>query len=76
VTLPNGVQLLRPGKVGLHVTRSKRIEELRNVSSHTSLFCQFKPRDLAYVKLNGKRFYLGKYGSDASRRKYDRLVSA
>ena len=31
-------------------------------------------KDLAFVELNGKRFYLGKYASDESRREYRRVV--
>ena len=31
-------------------------------------------KDLAFVELNRKRFYLGKYGSDESRREYRRVV--
>ena len=33
-----------------------------------------KARGLAKVTLGGKDFYLGKFGSDSSRREYDRLV--
>ena len=31
-------------------------------------------KDLAFVELNGKRFYLGKYGTDESNREYRRFV--
>ncbi len=33
-----------------------------------------KDRGLAFVELNGRRFYLGPYGTRASKREYDRIV--
>src|SRR5580693_8744146 len=38
-------------------------------------YCHHKPRDLAYVRLNGKMIYLGNYGSPESRDKYDRILA-
>jgi len=35
-----------------------------------------KPSGQAVVELSGKMFYLGVHGTDASRQKYDRLVTA
>lgn len=32
-------------------------------------------RDRAFVRLNGQRFYLGKYGSPESKEKYRRLIA-
>lgn len=37
-------------------------------------YCKQRLRDLAYVTLGGQRFYLGKYGTRASKREYDRLI--
>ena len=34
-----------------------------------------KARGLAVVRLNGQDHYLGPYGSEASRREYDRLIA-
>jgi hypothetical protein len=34
-----------------------------------------KPRGLAVVTLNGRTYYLGKYGSEESRQKYDQLIA-
>ena len=35
----------------------------------------YKPKDLAVVRIDGRDHYLGKYGSDASREKYRRVVA-
>ncbi|MDB5351653.1 MAG: site-specific tyrosine recombinase XerC [Planctomycetota bacterium] len=35
----------------------------------------YKPKDLAVVRLDGQDDYLGKYGSEASREKYRRVVA-
>jgi integrase len=35
----------------------------------------FKPRNLAFVDVAGKRHYLGPYGSPESREKYDRIIA-
>jgi hypothetical protein len=35
----------------------------------------YKPKDLAVVRIDGRDFYLGKYGSDESKEKYRRLVA-
>jgi len=37
-------------------------------------YCKHKPTGQAKVVLNGKTFYLGRYGSAASKQAYDRLV--
>ena len=37
-------------------------------------YCHHKPSDRAFVRIGEKMYYLGKYGSDASRREYDRLI--
>jgi len=38
-------------------------------------YCHHKPSGRAYVRLGTKMFYLGKYGSEVSRREYDRIIS-
>jgi integrase len=38
-------------------------------------YCQHKTSGRAFVRLEGKMHYLGKYGSQASRREYDRLIA-
>ena len=38
-------------------------------------YCQHKPTGRAFVRIDGKMFYLGKYGSEASRREYDRIIA-
>jgi hypothetical protein len=40
----------------------------------TPSYCLHKPTGQAYVCLNGKHHYLGKYGSDESRAEYDRKI--
>lgn len=35
----------------------------------------FRPKNLGVVRLNGRDFYLGEYGSPASLEKYRRLVA-
>lgn len=36
-------------------------------------YCHHRPTDQAYVRLGGKIFYLGRYGSDDSRQRYAQL---
>ena len=38
-------------------------------------YCHHKSTDRAYVRIKGKTFYLGKYGTQASRREYDRVIA-
>jgi hypothetical protein len=35
----------------------------------------YKPKDLAVVRIDGKDHYLGKFGSEASKEKYRRLIA-
>jgi integrase len=36
----------------------------------------YKPKDLAVVRINGKDFYLGRFGSEESKERYRRLIAA
>jgi site-specific recombinase XerD len=38
-------------------------------------YCRHKATGQAYVRIGGKMRYLGKYGSEASRREYDRVIA-
>ena len=38
-------------------------------------YCRHKPSGRAFVRIGGKMYYLGKYGSQASRREYDRIIA-
>jgi hypothetical protein len=38
-------------------------------------YCHFRPRNLAYVKICGKRIYLGPFNSPESRAEYDRVIA-
>jgi integrase len=38
-------------------------------------YCRHKPSGRAFVRIGGKMHYLGKYGSEASRREYDRIIA-
>jgi len=38
-------------------------------------YCHHKSSDQAHVRLDGRSFNLGKYGSDERRREYDRPIS-
>ena len=38
-------------------------------------YCRHKPSGRAFVRIGGKMNYLGKYGSQASRREYDRIIA-
>ena len=38
-------------------------------------YCRHKSTNRAYVRIKGKTFYLGKYGTQASRREYDRVIA-
>jgi hypothetical protein len=37
-------------------------------------YCCHKPSGRAFVRIEGKMYCLGKYGSEASRREYDRMI--
>jgi integrase len=37
-------------------------------------YCLHKATGRAYVRIDGKMYYMGKYGSAASRREYDRII--
>ena len=37
-------------------------------------YCLHKSSGRAFVRLGGKMYYLGKHGSEASRREYDRII--
>jgi hypothetical protein len=39
-------------------------------------YCKHKSSGRAFVRIGGKMYYLGKYGSEASRREYDRIIAA
>jgi hypothetical protein len=39
-------------------------------------YCCNKAKGLAFVKLNGRRHYLGAYDSPESRQRYDELLAA
>ena len=38
-------------------------------------YCRHRASGRAYVRLEGKMYYLGKYGSTASKREYDRIIA-
>ena len=38
-------------------------------------YCLHKSTGRAFVRIKGKTFYLGKYGTQASRREYDRVIA-
>jgi len=38
-------------------------------------YCKHNASGRAYVRISGKMYYLGKYGSEASRREYDRIIA-
>jgi integrase len=38
-------------------------------------YCRHKASGRAFVRIEGKMYYLGKYGSEASRREYDRIIA-
>jgi len=38
-------------------------------------YCHHKATNRAFVRIEGKMYYLGKYGSDTSRREYDRIIA-
>ena len=38
-------------------------------------YCRHKASGRAFVRIGGKMHYLGKYGSQASRREYDRIIA-
>ena len=38
-------------------------------------YCRHKTSNRAFVRIGGKMYYLGKYGSAASRREYDRIIA-
>ena len=38
-------------------------------------YLKHKPTGQAFVKLNGQFHYLGPYGTETSKREYDRLIS-
>lgn len=44
------------------------------MAARTPQYCLFKPRNLAYVTIDGHRNYLGPHGSLESRRRYEELV--
>ena len=37
-------------------------------------YCRHKATNRAFVRIEGKMYYLGKYNSEASRREYDRII--
>ena len=38
-------------------------------------YCKHKPSGRAYVRIGAKMYYLGKYGSEASKQEYDRVIA-
>src|SRR5438067_1501969 len=42
---------------------------------HTPSYCKHKATGQAVVRIDGRDHYLGKYGSEESRREYDRLIA-
>jgi len=38
-------------------------------------YCHHKSTDRAFVRIEGKTYYLGKHGTAASRREYDRVIA-
>jgi replicative superfamily II helicase len=38
-------------------------------------YCRHKSSGRAFVRIGGKMYYLGKHGSQASRREYDRIIA-
>ncbi len=46
------------------------------MSKNIPAYCLHKASGQAYVKLDGKRYYLGKHGSPESHRKYAELISS
>jgi hypothetical protein len=42
---------------------------------HIPQYRQYKPKDLAVVRIDGRDYYLGKYNSEESREKYHRLIA-
>ena len=38
-------------------------------------YCRHKTSGRAFVRIGGKMYYLGKYGSEASRKEYDRIIA-
>jgi len=37
-------------------------------------YCRHKATNRAFVRIEGKAYYLGKYNSDESRKEYDRII--
>lgn len=48
---------------------------MSTASLRTPKYRQYRPKNLAVVRLNGKDFYLGSYGSAESHRRYDALIA-
>jgi integrase len=42
---------------------------------HLPKYRHYKPKDLAVVRIDGRDFYLGKYGSEESKQRYRRLLA-
>jgi len=38
-------------------------------------YCLHKATNRAFIRIGGKTYYLGKYGSESSRREYDRIIA-
>jgi len=38
-------------------------------------YCHHQPTNRAFVRIEGKMYYLGRYGSEASRQEYDRIIA-
>ena len=45
------------------------------VDSHIPKYRHYKPKDLAVVRIDGRDYYLGKFGSPESHEKYHRLLA-
>ncbi len=48
---------------------------MRNRTQRTPSYRHHKPSGQAVVTLNGRDFYLGKYGREATQTEYDRLIA-
>jgi hypothetical protein len=46
-----------------------------NTRKQLPKYCRHKTSGRAFVRIGGKMHYLGKYGSQASRREYDRIIA-
>src|SRR4051794_34711384 len=60
---------------GTTLTRTEGASLMGSTANHVPKYRHFKPKNLGFVRIDGRDYYLGKFGSPESYEKYHRILA-